>query len=128
MTQFIDRRKNHKHKSTVNRQRFIQRYKKQIKHAVASAVGKRSITNIEGGETVTIAEKEITEPTFHYRQGGKRHIILPGNKEFTPGDHIKRPPNVSKGAGSTASNKGEGMDEFSFELSKEEFLDLFLLF
>jgi uncharacterized sporulation protein YeaH/YhbH (DUF444 family) len=35
MAHFIDRRLNGKNKSAVNRQRFIRRYKKQIKQAVS---------------------------------------------------------------------------------------------
>ncbi len=35
MAQFIDRRLNGKNKSTVNRQRFLRRYKEQIKESVA---------------------------------------------------------------------------------------------
>ncbi len=49
MSQFIDRRQNAGKKSTVNRQRFLRRYKNQIKEAVANAIGKRSITEIDRG-------------------------------------------------------------------------------
>ncbi len=41
MTQLIDRRQNASKKSTVNRQRFLRRYKSQIKRAVSDAVGKK---------------------------------------------------------------------------------------
>ena len=50
MAHFIDRRLNSKGKSTVNRQRFIKRYKQQIKRAVSDAVGKRSVTDLDSGE------------------------------------------------------------------------------
>ncbi len=49
MSQLIDRRQNAGKKSTVNRQRFLRRYKNQIKRAVSDAVGKRSITEIDQG-------------------------------------------------------------------------------
>lgn len=126
MSQFIDRRKNSKHKSAVNRQRFIHRFRKQIKRAVSDAVTGRSITNIEEGETINIPTKDISEPSFNYGEGGSRDIILPGNTDFTPGDTIKRPPKSGgKGQGSSASNKGEGEDGFDFKISREEFLEMF---
>ena len=47
MANFIDRRLNSKNKSTVNRQRFIRRYKSQIKKSVADAVNKRGVTDVD---------------------------------------------------------------------------------
>jgi len=125
MTQFIDRRQNGKSKSTINRQRFIRRFKKQIKAAVAESINKRSITDIEKGEKVVIPKQDISEPAIRHGKGGKQDIIFPGNKDFIKGDRIKRqsPDNGEKG--SEASNKGEGIDDFIFELTKDEFLDLF---
>ena len=41
MSQLIDRRLNGKNKSAVNRQRFIRRYKSQIKRAVGDAISGR---------------------------------------------------------------------------------------
>lgn len=127
MTQLIDRRQNAGKKSTVNRQRFLRRYKNQIKRAVTEAVGKRSITEIDKGEQITIPAKDISEPHFNRGQGGKVERILPGNDEFITGDRIKRPPSggAEGGDGSQASNSGEGEDDFVFQLSREEFLELY---
>ena len=61
MTQLIDRRQNAGKKSTVNRQRFLRRYKQQIKQAVSDATGKRKITEIAQGEQITIPAKDIAE-------------------------------------------------------------------
>ncbi len=47
MTWFIDRRLNGKNKSAVNRQRFLRRYKAQIKQSISEAINKRSVTDIE---------------------------------------------------------------------------------
>ena len=91
MTQFIDRRRNASKKSTVNRQRFLRRYKNQIKRAVADAIGKRSITDIDKGENITIPAKELAEPQFRHGHGGRVERVLPGNDEFLTGDRIKRP-------------------------------------
>jgi uncharacterized sporulation protein YeaH/YhbH (DUF444 family) len=125
MSHFIDRRLNGKNKSAVNRQRFLDRYKKQLKRAVSDAVNKRSITDIDSGETVGIPSKDISEPVFHHGQGGTRDTVHPGNKEFATGDRIQRPEGGGGGSGrGQASNQGQGEDDFVFNLSREEFLDL----
>jgi uncharacterized protein len=126
MSQLIDRRQNAGKKSTVNRQRFIRRYKNQIKRAVSDAVGKRSITEIDKAEQVKIPSKDISEPMFHRGKGGHVERILPGNDNFSTGDRIKRPDDDdAEGGGGNASNDGMGEDSFIFELTREEFLELY---
>lgn len=121
----VDRRLNAKNKSTVNRQRFLRRYKKHIQKAVSDAVSKRSIKQMDQGETISIPSGDVNEPVFHHSHGGEVERVLPGNKEFVQGDHIKRPPSGSGGggAGEGASDSGEGMDEFVFQITQDEFLD-----
>ena len=126
MSYIVDRRLNGKNKSTVNRQRFLERYRSHIKKAVSDAVTNRSITDLESGESVSIPKRDIGEPTFRHGEGGKRSIVHPGNKEFIGGDRIARPPKGGGGGGSgsgDASNSGEGMDEFVFQITQEEFLE-----
>jgi len=126
MSHFIDRRLNGKNKSAVNRQRFLKRYKTQLKRAVADAVDKRSITDMDSGEKVGIPSRDISEPVFHHGKGGVRDMVHPGNKQFESGDRIRRPEG-GQGGGSgqgRASRDGQGEDEFVFELSREEFMDL----
>lgn len=126
MSQLIDRRINAGKKSTVNRQRFLRRYKNQIKEAVSNAIGKRSITEIDRGEKVTIPTKDLAEPRFTRGKGGRVEQVLPGNDEYLSGDKIKRPQQDKQGgSGGDASDSGEGVDEFTFELSREEFLELY---
>ena len=126
MSQFIDRRANGKHKSAVNRQRFIRRFKNQIKDAVSDAIAGRSITDIDSGENISIPAKDISEPIFHHGQGGKNTIVHPGNEEFVPGDKFQRQSqNEGQGQGNQASDQGEGMDDFGFQISRDEFLELF---
>ncbi|BCA96963.1 UPF0229 protein [Legionella antarctica] len=126
MSQLIDRRQNAGKKSTVNRQRFLRRYKNQIKRAVSDAVGKRSITEIDQGEQITIPAKDISEPRFHRGYGGDIERILPGNDNFIAGDRVRRPSGEGAGGdGGSASDSGEGEDNFIFELSREEFLELY---
>lgn len=125
MTYFIDRRANAKNKSAVNRQRFLDRYRAHIKRSVEEAVNRRSITDMERGEKVSIPKRDISEPVFQHSPGGKRTIVSPGNKEFVEGDRLPRPGGSGGGGAGegSASDQGEGMDEFAFTLTREEFLD-----
>ena len=120
----IDRRPQGRHKSAVNRRRFLDRYRKQIKKAVADAISERSITDTERGEDISIPRRDVSEPVFRHGQGGRQERVLPGNKEFVTGDRIKRPEGGQGGGGGKASNQGQGTDEFVFQLSQEEYLDV----
>lgn len=91
MTWFIDRRLNGKNKSMVNRQRFLRRYKAQIKQSISEAINKRSVTDIDSGESVSIPTEDISEPMFHQGRGGLRHRVHPGNDHFVQNDRIERP-------------------------------------
>lgn len=124
MSHIIDRRLNAKNKSAVNRQRFLQRYKSHIKRAVSDAVSQRSITDIEQGEKISIPARDVREPVFQHSAGGHQQKVLPGNQEFVQGDQIARPQGGGAGSGgSSASDQGEGQDEFVFQISQAEFLD-----
>ncbi|MFC4259173.1 YeaH/YhbH family protein [Marinobacter lacisalsi] len=125
MTHIVDRRLNGKNKSAVNRERFLRRYRQHIKKAVSDAVQKRSITDIERGESVSIPSRDIHEPIFHHGQGGKREMVHPGNQEFVAGDEIPKPEGGGGGGSGAgqASPDGEGMDEFAFQITQDEFLD-----
>ncbi len=109
----------------VNRQRFLRRYKSHIKKAVTDAVNQRSITDMERGEKISIPTRDTAEPVFGHGEGGNRQRVLPGNKDFNKGDKVLRPKGNSGGGPGEgqASNQGEGDDDFSFFISKEEFLD-----
>ncbi|MEM9056484.1 MAG: YeaH/YhbH family protein [Pseudomonadota bacterium] len=124
MAPLIDRRLDGRNKSAVNRRRFIRRYRGQLKKAVTDAMAGRSITDMDQGERVRIPSKDISEPSFGLAPGGKRQIIHPGNRDFVTGDRVKRPPSGGGRGGSKGSNTGEGQDDFTFELSRAEFLDL----
>ena len=126
MTYFIDRRLNGKNKSAVNRQRFLRRNKSQIKQSIAEAINKRSVTDVDSGESVSIPNSDINEPMFHQGRGGLRHRVHPGNDHFVQNDRIERPQGGGGGGSGQgdASKDGEGEDEFSFQISKDEYLDL----
>lgn len=123
MSFLIDRRLNSKKKSTVNRQRFMRRYRQQIREAVAENLRERSITDTKTGEKVSIPAKDISEPHFIHGKGGRITHILPGNDQFVVGDRFPRPSGGGGSGTGNASNQGEGMDDFVFEISQQEFLD-----
>lgn len=121
--QIIDRRLAGKNKSVGNRERFMRRYKAQIAEAARRAVSARGIREIERAENVTIPRKDISEPSFRHGRGGIRDTVHPGNTDYVRGDAIARPQGGAGGA--QASDSGEGEDDFTFTLSKEEFMQLF---
>ncbi len=123
-TYVVDRRLNGKNKSAVNRKRFLERYRKHIKKAVNEAVNNRSITDMEHGESISIPADDIREPVFGHGNGGQRTIVNPGNKEFIGGDRVAKPPGgAGQGQGGQASDSGEGMDDFTFNITQDEFLE-----
>ncbi len=125
MHHFIDRRQNPKGKSLGNRQRFLRRTRHQVKEMVERAMTNRSIKDVQKGEKVTIPTKGIDEPRFSPANGkGQRDRIFPGNKEFVVGDKFKRPEQGGAGQGKEGSADGEGEDDFSFTLTRDEFLDI----
>jgi uncharacterized sporulation protein YeaH/YhbH (DUF444 family) len=124
--QVIDRRLSGKNKSIGNRERFLRRYREQIKDAVRKAVGDRSIRDIEEGADITLPKRDVTEPTFGHAPGGSRELVHPGNQEYLRGDRIQRPQGGGGGSGgSGASQDGQGEDDFTFRISREEFMNYF---
>jgi len=122
----VDRRQDSRNKSSINRSRFIRRFKGQIRKAVADAIAKRGIRDLENGEKIGIPGKDISEPQFHHGRGGVRESVHPGNDRFQSGDQMDRPPAGGQGQGSgQASPDGEGLDDFVFTLTRDEFLDIF---
>ena len=127
MVRIIDRRFDSKNKSAVNRQRFMRRFKGQIREAVADAIAGRSIKDLDNGESVSIPSKDLSEPQFHHGKGGIWETVFTGNDQFSSGDQINRPQGGGGGGSGKgkASKDGEGEDDFVFNLSREEFLDVF---
>ncbi len=124
----IDRRKNEKGKSSVNRQRFVKRVKDQVREAVKKVIRDGDIKDIVGekGKKVRIPGKGLDKPTFHHsREGGISDNVRTGNDRFVQGDRIARPKKGEGEGGQEGSPDGEGQDEFDFHLTREEFLDLF---
>jgi hypothetical protein len=125
MIRIVDRRFDSKNKSSVNRSRFIRRFKGQIKKAVSEAIDKSGIRDLAEGKTIGIPGKDISEPQFATGRGGVRDQVLPGNDRFNSGETFDRPQDEAGGKGSRASKDGQGFDNFVFTLTRDEFLDIF---
>jgi hypothetical protein len=124
--QVIDRRLSGKNKSIGNRERFLRRYREQIKDAVRKAVGDRSIRGIEEGTDITLPRRDVSEPVFNHGPGGTREMVHPGNQEYVKGDRIAKPQGGGgSGSGQGASNDGSSEDDFTFRISREEFMNYF---
>ncbi len=123
----IDRRIQGKNKSVPNRERFLRRYRNQIKEAVAKAVKGRSITDMDSGEKIAIPVKDVNEPTFGHTHGGVWESVHPGNEQYQRGDQIARPKGGAGGAGKGQAGNSDELteDDFAFQLSREEFLNYF---
>ena len=128
MTQFIDRRLNPKGKSLGNRQRFLRRARTQIREAVQKSLKDSAVADIQKDRKIKISTKGTKEPRFRLdpKGGGEHDFVLPGNKEFSPGDEIKKPPSGEGGGrGKDAADFAEGDDDFEFTMTQEEVLDIF---
>lgn len=126
MDQIFDRRQQARGKNLGNRQRFVQRARAQIRQAIRESLKDRRVADSDRGETVSIPRDEIHEPEFAQdRRAGQREHVLPGNREFIEGDHVERPSGGGGGGGRDGSPDGDGEDSFTFQLSRDEFLDIF---
>jgi uncharacterized sporulation protein YeaH/YhbH (DUF444 family) len=123
----IDRRLNPRGKSLANRSRLLKRTRAVLTRAAREAIADGRIGDIGKEETVSIPADTLHEPSFHsVFTAGSRSIVLGGNREFSTGDELPRPPGGGggRGAGSKAG-LGDSEDAFRFVLTRDEFLDLF---
>lgn len=123
----IDRRLNGKGKSAPNRQKFLKRYKRQIKESIKGKLNQKSLEDIGKARNVDIDIDGNTtrEPDYHYDpKSGRRTIVNSGNDKYSKQDKIRKPWN-QQGKGRGAGNEGEGEDDFTFTLTREEFIDLY---
>ena len=126
MSVVIDRRPNDRAGSAVNRERFMRRYKAQIRRAVTDMVAGRSIRDLDRGGKISIPVRDVSEPTFRHGAGGDYEHVLPGNRHFHAGDKLPRPEGGDGDGGSgSEGGSGEATDAFAFTLSREEFMQIF---
>lgn len=120
-----DKRKAGNNKSVGNRQKFLKRYKNRIKRSVEDIASDKGITDVLKDRKVTIDKDDINEPNFNFDLStGERDMVFPGNKNKSIGDKIYRPEEGDE-QGTQGSEDGEGLDDFSFTLTKDEFLELY---
>ncbi len=125
LQQVIDRRLSGKNKSIGNRERFLRRFRGQIREAVRRAVDGRSIADMEQGQDITLPRRDMSEPVISHGNGGLRETVHPGNREYVRGDRIERPLGGAGGPGGGASADGQGEDDFVFRITREEFMQYF---
>ncbi|MBV9045309.1 MAG: YeaH/YhbH family protein [Alphaproteobacteria bacterium] len=127
MTHFVDRRLNPKGKSLANRQRFLRRARTQIREAVQKSLKDAAVTDLDKDRKIKISTKGTKEPRFRLdpHASGERDFVLPGNREFMPGDTIDKPKSGQGQSGKEAADSGEGEDDFEFTMTQEEVLDIF---
>jgi hypothetical protein len=127
MTYFIDRRLNPKGKSLANRQRFLRRARAQIREAIQKSLKDSGVADVAKDRKIRISTQGTKEPRFRLdpRKAGKRDFVLPGNKDFLPGDEIKKPQTGQGGSGKDAATSGDAEDDFEFTVRQDEILDIF---
>ncbi len=123
----VDRRKNPKDKSLVNRQRFLRRHRQEVRAAVREKIVEADVKDIasDAPKKLKVSSRGTDEPTFRHQDGGVTERVIPGNKEFQRGDKIKREAGGEGSGGSEGSPDGDGEDSFVFEVSQAEFLNYF---
>lgn len=114
-------------KSAENRRKFLNRIRENIKDAMPNILKNRRLKDIgTESETVVVPQKSIKEPTFVYNGRVDEEIIVPGNKKFVVGDKIKKPKNGEGKGGKEGSPEDDGSrDDFTIEITREEFLKYF---
>lgn len=126
----IDRRKNDRNKSLLNRKRFFDRAKGDLKESIKQVIKSEKIKDIlsSKGKKVVVPGRGLQQPNFNFdASGGHREYVLTGNDRFSEGDKIYKPPQDEEGDGSgNGAGTGDGgEDAFSFHLTRQEFMDLY---
>jgi uncharacterized sporulation protein YeaH/YhbH (DUF444 family) len=92
---------------------------------VTDVIDGRGVTEIDNGDSISIPAKDLSEPQFAQDNRGIWESVYAGNDQFGAGDEIARPLGGDGKGGNSASDSGQMRDEFVFNLSREEFLDIF---
>ncbi len=125
MTTVIDRRQQSKG-DLPSRKRLHERAAKHIRKAITDSIVNGDIKDIgTGGIDVTVPEEDMAEPTIHHGKGGIYRHAVPGNREYSVGDKIPKPPGGGQGDGKgdkAGDRKGENTKS-KFRISEKEFFD-----
>lgn len=127
MATITDKRFVPKQGDIANRQKFIKRYKANIKKAVQKNIADQSIKDFKfKGQKVRVKAVDddinLPSPSLDPELGIYDGVSV-GNKTYEKGDKVAKPS--GSGSGSSGSNSGEGEDSFLFELTEQEFQDIF---
>lgn len=123
----IDRRKIARRRSSGNKQRFLKRIRSVIKNNAITIVGK-NVGDLNSENTINVSRDTIEEPRFIYDKSlFYGPVILSGNYKYVRGDEfeiLKDRTENGIGQGESAGH-GSGEDDFSINISRDEFLDYF---
>ena len=122
----IDRRPNPHGKNLENRQRVLTRARAAVARATRAAIDGGTLREVGRDQAVTIPADALHEPSFRtVFSSGQRRFVLSGNREFSTGDRLGRPPGGGGGGGGNGAGQGggDGEDGFRFVLTRDEFLD-----
>lgn len=109
-------------KNLDNKKRFIDRYKSTIRKKVKNIAAGKSLKDFKGNTDITISDTE--EPGIVYdRRTGDESIIFPGNDQLKKGQTIPKPKSSSSSRG--GSGDGSNHEDFTFTITKQEFLELY---
>lgn len=120
MSVIIDKRHTHKNPAVANRKKFLDRCKENLRGVVDEAIKSGSIKDAAKDRNVRVSNKTLKEPRFiNDDSTGNPTYIGRGNKEYQRGDKEFLRNNGQGGSGAS-----DDAGEFSFVLSKREFLDI----
>lgn len=123
MTNIVDKRKGMKNADAGNRKRFIDRCKDGLRKVVEKELKDKSIKDI-GKKDIKVRDTTgvLDEPSFHNDSTtGNAPVVRGNNRRYHKGDKIHSQGGSGAGSGKKASDQ---MKEFSYTLSKKEFLDI----
>lgn len=123
----IDRTVENKNKSSTNRAKFTRRASERIKEAVKDYISNDAdIKSISDNKSkkVKVAGKTLKEPQITLDRFRDRRQVVIGNKDFVVGDTVPKPKS-SDAAGNTGGPSDSDEDDFYFNLTHKEFLDIF---
>lgn len=122
MGNIIDQRGQPGNVGSENRKKFLRRYKAGIRSGVKDIVDGQSIKDISKARKVKVRSDGTDEPVYDYdRETGRSKQVNTGNKSYRRGDSIDKPRGGQQGGRGTQGDDTE--EEFSFELTKQEFID-----
>ncbi len=127
MGHLVDTRSEDKGDTHISsRKRFEARYKKNVEEAHEKALADSKIGDVgKDGFVVRIPRGDLHEPSIQHGPGGRRDVVLSGNKNLKAGDRFPRPSGGGGGSGDgdgDEAGEGDG-DTVAVVFSPEDFRD-----